>query len=82
MKYNVITIDPRNNKWVTSYNKVSFDRIKKKQKPNPLGFYYFPEEMPVEQAFQELKNVMIKDHKKRIDKLTKSLDELEKLELT
>jgi transposase len=82
MKYNVITINTHNNKWFASFNKVAFNRVKRKTKPNPFGFYYFPDEIPVEQAFQELKDVMIKAHKERIDELTKSLAELEKLELT
>jgi hypothetical protein len=51
MKYNVITINARNNKWFASFNKVAFNRVKRKTKPNPFGFYYFPDEIPVEQAF-------------------------------
>jgi predicted membrane chloride channel (bestrophin family) len=82
MKYNVITITKRNDKWFTGFNKVAFNRVHKKPKPNPSGFYYFQEKLPVEQAFKELKDIMIKSLKERIDELTKSLAELEKLELT
>jgi len=52
---------------------------KERTSPSALGYYHFPETMTDEEAFNELKECMIKAHQEEIDRLEKSLKKLKEL---
>jgi hypothetical protein len=68
-------------KWGVRWSKDETDRVSSKSKPHQLGFFRYPRCMGLKKAFRLLKSEMIKRHKDEIEKLQKSLDALEKLEL-
>ena len=69
-------------KWeVTFFDDLGGDKINENQKPNNLGFYYYPSKMGREKAFKALRTHLIKTHEKEIKILEKSLRKLKKLKI-
>lgn len=54
---------------------------KKKYEPHPLGFFYYPKRWEPSKAFNILKDNIITNLKKEVDKIQKDIQEIEKLEL-
>jgi hypothetical protein len=82
VKYNLIRIKINSKgNWEMLQQTDNEERIKGDTKPNPLGFYYYPQTMSKEDAFKELKNYMIKTYYKKIKELSKSLEKLINFEL-
>jgi hypothetical protein len=83
VRYNTVEIKPNSltEKWVYGFSRDPQDRVRAKTVPNGLGFYVYPTTMSDQKAFDKLKAHLVARHKKEIDRLLKSLDKLEKLEL-
>jgi hypothetical protein len=86
MKYDLVEIRPLDigvgKQWDVRWSKDDTDRVDRKPyKPNGLGFFHYPRFMGLKKAFRLLKEEIIKEHKDEIERLQKSLDALEKLEL-
>lgn len=82
MKYNSILIRADTGKWkVFSYDGDGEERYDTETQPQESGFYYYQETMSKETAFEKLKEVLIKAHKRNIKNLQKSLEKLVKLKL-
>lgn len=84
MKYNLIEIRPDSSThggWKVLSGLDPQDREPGNTTPNSGGFYYCPETILVEEGFQQLKNLLIKNHTEEIARLTKSLESLQELEL-
>ena len=83
MKYKTVRIQPyglSGNKWgykINRCNHVSPDYV---TKPDPLGFYTYPETMSDKEAFQRLKRLLIMNHNSEISRITMSRNELLRLE--
>lgn len=89
MKYKVIVIKnlclkshgELKREWNCKVARVPEERLERSDcMPNPLGYYYFPDDKPIEKAFKILKDCMILAHKREIDRLEESLKKL--MELT
>ena len=82
MKYDMIQIIPsfHRDDWTVSFGKDNTQRLKTKTEPNSLGFFYYSPRLGKEKAFLLLKDKIVKEHEAKIEKLTKSLEKLKKLE--
>jgi hypothetical protein len=67
--------------WTVSVHLEEGDRVETETCPNSLGFYYYPETMPDQEAFEKLKQHMLSTHEAEIARLTEARDKLAKLEL-
>jgi len=76
MKYDTVTLTPRDNAWEVSFKKNPLERIRTKTIPNDRGFYHYPETMSKKAAARKLIQRMIVRHKEEISKLTDSLNAL------
>jgi hypothetical protein len=81
LKYNFIKFIPIDGRFVVNVIQDESDRKYVKTKPNPIGFYHAPEFMSVENAIESLKKTMIDRHIKEIEKLKKSIEQLERIEI-
>lgn len=83
MKYKCCQIRPVDvedeHTWSVSIYSIDGEREEGNNTPHPMGYYYFPETETNKQAFEKLKQVMIKSHQERIECLQKSICQLEKL---
>lgn len=85
MIYHKVEIKPNRalERYEVHFSVLEGDRVANpKSKPNWLGFYYYPATMPPEQAFNELKTLLISNLKNRIALLQQDLDALESLTLS
>lgn len=62
--------------WKILLDKGTEDQEEVKTTPNPIGFYLFPETMPVELAVVCLKGIMIQEIDRKIKRMQKSRLEL------
>jgi len=76
MKYNCLRIYQENDGWKVSDAKDTEDRVDVKTIPNPHGFYYYPENMPLAEATNALITCMAKKHIIEIERLQLSLNKL------
>lgn len=81
MRYNTIEIKPISDKWKVLDYEDKQDRKRTATTPNAMGFYHYPRSMPREKAFKKLKTLLVKRHKKEIERLQKSLMSLEKVSI-
>lgn len=82
MKYSTVKISPSKNKWVVDVVRLPNDYIDdREQKPNSLGFFHFSEKITDEDAFEQLRNLMISMHQDEVDRLQKSIKKLKQLKL-
>lgn len=82
MKYKIIEIKPDGkDAWKYIITDIVSDRVSKKTEPSALGYYYYPETIPDEQAFNTLKECMINTHKDQIERTKRSMYALEKIQL-
>lgn len=79
MRYNLVEIFPDGDRWRVRHSQIDGDREAANTKPNPIGCYYYPEDIPSNIAQQELVNAMILAHDKHIADLTNSRKALELL---
>ena len=81
MKYNTVEIRPNigRTNWEYYFRTNPGERVAKRESLNEMGFFHFEETRDKEEAFNMLKNVMIRRHEEEIFKLQKSLDKLKKL---
>jgi hypothetical protein len=68
-------------KWTVSVYLEEGDRVETETCPNNLGFYYYPETMSDQEAFDKLKQHLINLHDAQIAEMIESRDKLSKLEL-
>lgn len=81
MKYNTVEIRPnvKRTNWEYSFRTNPGERVPNRESLNDMGFFHFEETRDREEAFNMLKNSMIRRHEEEIFKLQKSLDKLKKL---
>lgn len=80
MKYSHVQIgkDDKDN-LVLHYYDIDGNRVKRKCKPHPLGFFYYPAEMSREEAGNILAKDQIIRRKKMIKEMEEDIKMLEKL---
>lgn len=84
MKFNLIQIKPDysgTGKWCAFVQRDGEDRADVDNGPHSAGFYYCPRSKPIEQGFQELRDLLIEECHQTIETLQKALKELKALEL-
>ena len=80
--HSTIRIQPGiNGRWCVTVQKLDDLERLCGTRASAYGVYNFPETIPVEEAFNELKSCMIKRHEKEIKQLQDSMDKLKVLEL-
>ena len=80
MKYTRLRIDQEGNGWKVLFIPDSQDRVSRETKPNPIGFYHFPETKDRKEALNELIVCMAEAHIKKVERVQMSLNELLKLQ--
>lgn len=84
MKFSTISIRPggiHRGSWEVTVAKLPYDREDVDHGPHSLGFYHYPRSKTAQQAFDQLKALLVQRHVDEIAALTKSLAKLNALEL-
>jgi hypothetical protein len=83
MKYDTVEIRPikMSDKWDVVFTTSNVDRVTGKGHLSAMGFFHYPRRIGKKKAFEKLKQHMIDNHKKEIELLTKSLNELIELSI-
>ena len=81
MFFSTVEIVPVDNEWCVYFSNLDGDRNDEDFGPHGLGFYHYPRKMGKKKAFEALKNLLIKNHIKKISEYTESLEKLHKLEM-
>ena len=78
MKYKEVIIKPKafDDGWHVTVYEDGLDRVKKRQKPSPLGFYHCFDTVSDADAKMELIDCMIEAHRESIMNTTKSMQSL------
>jgi hypothetical protein len=82
MKYSKVEIKPTRfptAQWLVSFEDIPGDRVKQKDSPHGLGFYYYPTAHGKKKAFDTLKAKIVAEHEAEIARLTASLELLKAL---
>lgn len=82
MKYKFVQILPTVDfdGWSVFFGSDDQDRERTKTDPSPMGHYWYPRSMADKSAFDRLKACMIRKHRQEIERLQKSMAELERFE--
>ena len=81
MLYSTVNIKaaPDMESWEVYFQDVPHDREENQEALNGWGFYHYERTKSREEAFNTLRNYMIKCHREKIEQLTKSMKMLENL---
>jgi len=79
MKYNTVRIINNNNKLKCVIEHHDDNRVTRKTRPHPWGFYHYPTTMSEEQAINKLIDTLIEERCKNIKRMSHEITKLNQL---